>query len=87
MSTIVVNNLKKRGENMGELDTIRDKLRRHRLSFTWLIYQLELRDITTDKTEISAIFAGTRKGSKVDSIITESNKILKEYEKRFARDA
>jgi hypothetical protein len=72
---------------MGELDNIREKLKKHRLSFTWLIYQLELHDISTDKTEISAIFAGSRKGAKVDSIITESDKILKDYEKRFARNA
>lgn len=72
---------------MGELDSIRESLKKHRLSFTWLIYQLEKRDIVTDKTEMSAIFAGSRKGQKVDSIITESNKIIKDYEKRFVRNA
>ena len=73
---------------MEELDVIRDRLRRHRLSFVWLIYQLERRSIVTDKTEVSSIFAGTRKGAKADSIIQATISILDDYEqgKVFVHD-
>ena len=37
---------------MKERDEIRDRLKRHRLSFVWLIFQLEKRNIVTDKTEV-----------------------------------
>ena len=65
---------------MKELDYIRDRLKRHRLSFAWLIYQLSQRDIVTDKTEVSSIFAGTRKGAKADSIVQAAGAILDDYE-------
>lgn len=68
---------------MEGLDVLRDRLKRHKLSFVWLMYQLNRRGIITDKTEMSAIFAGTRKGAKVDAIICETNAILTEYESRF----
>ena len=63
---------------MKERDEIRDRLKRHRLSFVWLIFQLEKRNIVTDKTEVSSIFAGTRKGAKSDSIIQATSAILDE---------
>lgn len=74
---------------MGELDYIRDRLKRHRLSFVWLIYQLNQRNIITDKTEVSSIFAGTRKGAKADTIVKESSTILDDYEhgKVFVHEA
>lgn len=65
---------------MEELDSIRERIRKHRLSFVWLISQLSLRGIKTDKTEVSSIFAGTRRGAKADKIIRCSNEILNEYE-------
>ena len=71
---------------MEELNNIRDRLKRHRLSFVWLIYQLERRSLVTDKTEMSSIFAGTRKGAKADSIIQATLAILDDYEKGFIHD-
>lgn len=71
---------------MKERDEIRDRLKRHRLSFVWLIFQLEKRNIVTDKTEVSSIFAGTRKGAKADSIIQATTAILDDYEKGFVHD-
>lgn len=65
---------------MEELDIIRERIKKHRLSFVWLINQLSMRGITTDKTEVSSIFAGTRKGAKADSIIQCSTEILDDYE-------
>ena len=71
---------------MKERDEIRDRLKRQRLSFVWLIFQLEKRNIVTDKTEVSSIFAGTRKGAKADSIIQATTAILDDYEKGFVHD-
>lgn len=68
---------------MEELDVIRERLKRHRLSFVWLIFQLEHRGITTDKTEVSSVFAGTRKGAKADSIIQATQGVLDDYESGF----
>lgn len=66
---------------MEERDNIRERLRRYKLSFTWLISQLALRGIVTDKTEMSSVIAGTRNGAKADSIIQVSSEILDSYEK------
>lgn len=71
---------------MDELNAIRDRIRNHRLSFVWLIYQLDRYGITTDKTEVSSIFAGSRKGTKVDLIIQTTSVILDEYEKSFLHE-
>lgn len=85
MSTIVCKKVRKnlnRKEvtNVEELDIIRERIKKHRLSFVWLINQLSMRGIETDKTEVSSIFAGTRKGAKADSIIQCSTEILDDYE-------
>ncbi len=66
---------------MDKLDEIRGRLKKQRLSFVWLICQLKQRGIITDKTEVSSIFAGTRKGAKADAIVKVSNIILNDYEK------
>ena len=69
-----------------ELNKIRERLKNNRLSFTWLIFQLDNKGIKTDKTEVSSIFAGTRKGAKADSIIQATTAILDDYEKGFVHD-
>lgn len=71
---------------MDELNAIRERIKNYRLSFVWLIYQLEQHGITTDKTEVSSIFAGCRKGAKADSIIQTASVILDEYEKSFLHE-
>ena len=68
---------------MDELDSIRERIKKNRLSFVWLIHQLSARGIETDKTEISSIFAGSRKGAKAEEIIQTSHVIMDEYEKSF----
>lgn len=68
---------------MEELNNIRNRILDNRLSYKWLIYQLENRGIITDKSEISSVFAGTRKGKKADSIIQNTNDILNDYESKF----
>ena len=64
---------------MEELDAIRERIKKHRLSFVWLIFQLGQRGIATDKT---------RKGAKADSIIQATISILDDYEqgKVFVHD-
>lgn len=69
---------------MEELNSIRNRILDNRLSYKWLIFQLENRGIITDKSEISSIIAGTRKGKKADLIIQSTNDILNEYESKFS---
>ena len=71
---------------MEELNAIRERLKNNRLSFTWLIFQLDSKGIKTDKTEVSSIFAGTRTGAKAESIIQEAKVILDNYENAFVKD-
>ncbi len=61
--------------------TIKSQIHKHKLSYIWLINQLRMRGITTDKTEMSSVIAGNRKGAKAEKIIRCSLKILSDYEK------
>lgn len=61
-------------------DNIRERLRKHRLSYVWLIGQLDLRGVTTDKTEMSSVISGVRKGPKADLIVQTAKTILDGYE-------
>ena len=65
---------------MTETDKIRMRISTNRLSHTWLIFQLRQRNIETDKTEFSAVMAGTRKGPKADLLIETANAILDQYD-------
>jgi hypothetical protein len=64
-------------------DDTRMRLRKNRLSYVWLIRQLALRSISTDKTEVSSVFNGGRKGAKAELILNTSNHILDDYESLF----
>ena len=48
---------------MEECKRIKSQIHKHKLSYIWLINQLRMRGITTDKTEMSSIIAGNRKGT------------------------
>ena len=65
---------------MEERENIRERLKKHNLSYVWLIGQLALRGIVTDKTEMSSVISGTRNGTKADAIIELSIDILDKYE-------
>ena len=52
---------------MAERENIRSRLKKHQLTQVWLINQLGLRGIVTDKTEMSSVLAGTRSGSKAST--------------------
>jgi hypothetical protein len=62
-------NMKGGSGNVEERENIRERLKKHKLSYVWLIGQLALRGIVTDKTEMSSVISGTRNGTKADAII------------------
>lgn len=73
-------NMKGGSGNVEERKNIRERLKKHKLSYVWLIGQLALRGIVTDKTEMSSVISGTRNGTKADAIIELSIDILDKYE-------
>ena len=65
---------------MEERTNIRERLPKHNLSYVWLISQLRLRGVVTDKTEMSSVMAGARNGAKADTIIQTAAAVLDSYE-------
>lgn len=49
------------------------------LTQVWLIGKLAERGIVTDKTEMSSVLKGTRRGNKADLMLKTSVEILNEY--------
>ena len=66
-----------------ERDRIRLMLYRNTLTNAWLVNRLEERGIITEKTEMSSVLRGVRKGTKAESIINTSLEILEEYEAKM----
>ena len=62
---------------------LKNRLKDYNLTYNWLISELYKKGVATDKTEISAVFAGTRKGQKVETILNTTRDILNEYEQKF----
>ena len=67
-----------------ERDFIRWALYKNTLTNGWLVSRLEERGIKTEKTEMSSVLRGQRRGPKAETIITTSVEILKRYESCFA---
>lgn len=63
-----------------ERDRIRMMLYRNTLTNAWLVNRLEEKGINTEKTEMSSVLRGVRKGAKAESIIKSSIEILENYE-------
>lgn len=63
-----------------EREKIRMMLFRNTLTNAWLINRLEERDIITEKSEMSSVLRGVRKGAKAEKIIKNSLDILDKYE-------
>lgn len=63
-----------------EREKIRMMLFRNTLTNAWLINRLEERDIITEKSEMSSVLRGVRKGAKAEKIILNSIDILERYE-------
>lgn len=69
-----------------ERDEIRILLYRNNLTSTWLINQLDKKGISVDKSELSSALAGSRKGAKIEKVISESLNILHRYEDKMNTD-
>lgn len=72
--------MQKKGER------VREMLRRNGLKYDWLINNLKEKEIKTEKTELSSVLHGVRKGPKAESIIDASLEILEQYEQVFAKE-
>lgn len=48
------------------------------LTQVWLVHALHEREIYTDKTELSSVLSGARRGPKADTILNASLHILNE---------
>lgn len=66
-----------------ERDRIRLMLYRNTLTNAWLVNRLEKRGVITEKTEMSSVLRGVRKGAKAESIIKTSLEILDDYESKM----
>ena len=62
---------------------IRNKLKKNGLTNTWLILQLKQYNFKVDKSEMSSVLSGTRKGTKAEDILKYSLTVLLFYEKCF----
>jgi hypothetical protein len=56
------------------------KMQTHALTYVWLINRLERYGVITEKSEMSSVVRGTRRGAKAELIIKTSLKILGDYE-------
>lgn len=65
-----------------ERDRIRLMLYRNTLTNAWLVNRLEEKGVNTEKTEMSSVLRGIRKGPKAKTIIRTSLDILEKYEKK-----
>ena len=66
-----------------ERDKIRLMLYRNTLTSAWLVNRLEERGVITEKTEMSSVLRGVRKGAKAETIIKISLEILETYEEKM----
>lgn len=66
-----------------ERDRIRLMLYRNTLTNVWLVNRLEERGVITEKTEMSSVLRGVRRGAKAETIIKNSLDILSDYEEKM----
>ena len=66
-----------------ERDRIRLMLYQNTLTNAWLVNRLEERGVITEKTEMSSVLRGVRKGAKAKTIIKTSLEILDDYESKM----
>lgn len=66
-------------------DAIRLKMSMEKLSYSWLIRQLERNGIVVAKSELSSILAGTRRGPKSDQVVEAIASILSDYNRVFLK--
>lgn len=66
-----------------ERDRIRLMLYQNTLTNAWLVNRLEEKGVNTEKTEMSSVLRGVRKGAKAETIIKTSLEILENYEEKM----
>lgn len=66
---------------------IREAIKDEHLTQVWLINQLELRGIRTQRPTMTSILSGVERGPKTDKIILKSVEILNDYRKKFTAGA
>ena len=83
----VYSNAPNSAEITSQREEIKHKLKKYHLSQVWLINQLALRDLQTDKTEMSSLLSGARVGAKSEYILKLSIDILDMYGKGMVMSA
>ena len=68
-----------------KFEEIKHRLRKYNLSQVWLINQLAMRGLQTDKTEMSSVLSGTRVGAKSEYILNLSIEVLDHYYNNFVK--
>lgn len=66
-------------EDRQKRDNIKKLLTENSLTQVWLINRLEEEGLETDKTELSSVLSGCRKGAKAEAILSLSESILARY--------
>ena len=67
-------------------DIVRDILLNRKLTQVWMIHQLSLKGIRTDKSEVSCVLSGTRSGAKVEYLLDAMVEIVTRYEAAYGRE-
>ena len=65
-------------------ESIKTRLVNNTLTQVWLINRLEDEGLSTDKTELSSVLAGTRHGAKAETLLKFADSILSRYEEHMA---
>lgn len=65
-------------------ESIKTRLVKNTLTQVWLINRLEDEGLSTDKTELSSVLAGTRHGAKAETILKFADSILSRYESHMS---
>lgn len=60
-------------------DDIRTKVTDYGLTYVWVIRQIAKRGVHTNRSEMSAVLAGSRTGYKADNILMNSLAVLNKY--------
>lgn len=68
---------------MGERQSLRDRLQKNHLSYSWLINMMKLKGYEIDKATVSSAVNGTITGDRVTKINELGHAILDKYENEF----
>ncbi len=66
-------------------EKIRSLLPKYRLTYAWLIHELEKQKVSVSASEMSDILNYRRQGEKAETVINKSIEILEKYDKCYVR--